>query len=56
MLYLPYVKSVIRTGSAEGMIGMDESILRFYQEGKITNEVALRFAMSPERLQKKLTR
>lgn len=52
MLYLPYIESVIQTGSAEGMIGMDESILRLYQEGKITNEAALRFAMSPEQLQK----
>jgi len=48
------IDQVIQTGSAEGMIGMDESILRLYKAGKITDEVAIRFAMAPEQLQKKL--
>ena len=50
------IDQVIQTGSAEGMIGMDESILRLYKAGRITPEVALRFAMAPEQLQKKLGR
>ena len=50
------IDQVIQTGSAEGMIGMDESILRLYKAGKITQEVAMRFAMAPEQLQKKLVR
>ena len=50
------IDQVIQTGSAEGMIGMDESILRLCKAGRITPEVALRFAMAPEQLQKKLGR
>ena len=50
------IDQVIQTGSAEGMIGMDESLMRLYQAGRISAEVALRFAMAPEQLQKKLGR
>ena len=50
------IDQVIQTGSAEGMVGMDESILRLYRDGRITPEVAMRFAMAPEQLQKKLER
>ena len=48
------IDQVIQTGAAEGMIGMDESILRLFQAGRITAEVAMRFAMAPEQMQKKL--
>ena len=48
------IDQVIQTGSAEGMIGMDESILRLFKAGRITQEVAMRFAMAPEQIQKKL--
>lgn len=48
------IDQVIQTGSAEGMIGMDESILRLFKAGKVSAEVAMRFAMNPEQLQKKL--
>ena len=48
------IDQVIQTGSAEGMIGMDESILRLFKAGRITAETAQHFAMSPEQLQKKL--
>ena len=48
------IDSVIQTGSAEGMIGMDESILKLFKAGRITAEVAMRHAMSPDQLQKKL--
>ena len=50
------IDSVIQTSAAEGMIGMDESILRLYKAGRITKETALHYAMNPDQLQKKLTR
>ena len=48
------IDSVIQTSSAEGMIGMDESILRLYKAKRITRETALHFAMNPDTLQRKL--
>ena len=50
------IDSVIQTSAAEGMIAMDESILRLRRAGKITNETALYFAVNPEQLQRKLPR
>ena len=50
------IDSVIQTSSAEGMIGMDESILRLYKAGRITKETALHHAMNPDQLQKKMER
>ena len=48
------IDSVIQTSAAEGMIGMDESILRLFKAGRITKETALHHAMNPDQLQKKL--
>ena len=48
------IDSVIQTSAAEGMISMDESILRLCKAGRISRETALRCAMNPEQLQKKL--
>ncbi len=50
------IDSVIQTSAAEGMISMDEAILRLYKAGRITAETALHNAMSPETLQKKMGR
>ena len=50
------IDSVIQTSMAEGMISMDESILRLYKAGRITSETALHSAMNPDQLQKKLGR
>jgi twitching motility protein PilT len=50
------IDSVIQTSMAEGMIGMDESILRLHKAGRITSETALRCAMNPDQMQKKLGR
>jgi len=41
----------ILTGRAEGMITLDESIKRLFQDGKISRETAERFATNPARLQ-----
>ena len=50
------IDSVIQTSAAEGMISMDESILRLYKAGRITRETALYHAMNPDQLQRKLGR
>ena len=50
------IDTVIQTSSAEGMIAMDESILRLFREKRITRETALYFASNPEQLQRKLPR
>ena len=36
------------------MISMDSSILKLYQEGRITRETALLYATNPEMLERKL--
>jgi len=53
---LPQINSVIQTSAGEGMIAMDESILRLYRAGKISAEAALYSALSPDTLQKKLVK
>ncbi len=53
---LHQVDSVIQTSAAEGMITMDESILRLFRSGRISAETALNCAMFPEQLQKKMGR
>jgi len=50
------IDSVIQTSAAEGMISMDESILRLCREGKISAETAMRCAMAPDQMQRKLNR
>ena len=46
--------NVIQTSGAEGMIGMDESILRLVKAGRVSKEVAIRVAMSPDQLKRKM--
>ena len=48
------IDSVIQTSAAEGMISMDESILRLHKAGRISRETALHCAMNPDQMQKKL--
>jgi len=48
------IDSVIQTSAAEGMISMDESILRLYRAGRITAETAIHSSMIPEHMQRKL--
>ncbi len=50
------IDSVIQTSSSEGMVGMDDSILKLYKAGIITSETAVRAAMNPDVLLKKLGR
>ena len=48
------IDSAIQTSSAEGMIGMDDCILRLYKAGRITKETAINSAMAPDQLKRKL--
>jgi len=47
---------VIQTAAAEGMISMDESILRLYRAGRISAETAIHSAMAPDQMQRKLNK
>lgn len=49
------IDNAISTGSAEGMISMDNSILGLYREGKISRETALDYAEHPEQLLRRLS-
>ena len=46
------IDTVIASGNREGMVSMDQSIARLYQEGKISQETALHHADKPEQLQR----
>lgn len=46
------IDNVISSGGREGMISMDQSIARLYQQGYITLETALHYGDNPEQLQR----
>ena len=46
------IDNAIASGSREGMISMDQSIARLWQEGKISQETALHHADKPEQLKR----
>lgn len=46
--------NVISSSSAEGMITMDQSLLKLAKEGRVSRETALRHCMNAEWLQKRL--
>lgn len=46
--------NAIYAGAAQGMITMDNDILRLYKEGRITRENALLYAISPDVMAKRL--
>lgn len=46
--------SVIETGAAQGMMSMDQSIVKLVQGGLITEETALRYASNPESVKRSL--
>ena len=46
------IDNAIASGSREGMISMDQSIARLWQEGKISQETALHHAGKPEQLKR----
>ncbi len=46
--------NVIYAGAAQGMVTMDNDILRLYKEGRISRENALMYAVNPDVLMKRL--
>ena len=46
--------SVIETGAAQGMMSMDQSIVKLVQGGLISEETALRYASNPESVKRSL--
>ena len=46
--------SAMAAGANDGMMTMDQSILNLFQEGKITREVALRYAENGEQMRRRL--
>jgi twitching motility protein PilT len=48
------IDNAIATGAAEGMFTMDQSILKLFQEGKITGETAIAYADNPDQLRRRM--
>lgn len=48
------IDNVIQTSASEGMLTMDQSLLRLYQEGVITAETAVEYAVYPEQVKRKV--
>lgn len=48
------IDSAIAAGSVEGMVTMDQSILKLYQQGMITKEIALNYSDNPDQLRRRL--
>ena len=48
------IDNAIATSGKEGMISMDQTILKLYQEGKITKETALLYADKPDQIKRNL--
>ena len=46
------IDNVIASSGAEGMISMDQYILKLWKEGKITEETALEHAMNPDQMKR----
>jgi len=49
---IPQIDAAIQTGRAFGMMSMDMSIANLYNEGKITKETALAYAINPDGITK----
>ncbi len=46
--------SVMQTNAKLGMISMDASITQLFQEGKITRDMAVQYAVDPDGMAQKL--
>ena len=51
---LHQVESVMLSGAKEGMVTMDTSLKRLYDEGVISRETALRYSTNPERMEARI--
>lgn len=48
------IETVLGMSASEGMVSMDNSLLKLYEEGRISKDTALQYALHPETLQKRL--
>ena len=48
------IDSVIQTYSTEGMVSMDSSIAKLFKSNRITAETAIKFAMNPEQMERRI--
>ena len=48
------IASAIASGSGDGMLSMDQSILELYRRGRISRETALDYADNPEQMERRL--
>ena len=48
------IDNAIASGSKEGMISMDQSVLQLFRAGKISRETALMYADRPEQMKRQL--
>ena len=48
------IDAAIQSGASEGMVSMDDCLLRLAQGKKITRETALQYSVNPDQLQRKL--
>lgn len=48
------IDNVISSGTSEGMISMDQYMMKLHREGKITKETVLEYAVNPDQLKRSL--
>ena len=48
------IAGAIASGAEDGMISMDQSVLKLYREGRITRQTALAYADNPEQMLRRL--
>ena len=51
---VPQIEGLLYSSSKDDMYSMDSSILKLYQDGRITGDTALLYATNPEMLERKL--
>ena len=51
---LNQINSVIATSASEGMISMDNSLLKLYKDGVITKDTARNYAINTDVMEKRL--
>ncbi len=52
---IPQIDGIVYSATTDNMMSMDSSLLKLYQEGRITEETALTHATNPEMLKRKLS-
>ena len=50
------LETVLQSSGEDGMISMDNSLIKLYQAGQITREDARKYALNPEQLDRRLSR